>query len=253
MYRNVQTGQLDFVYGLSPLVAARAYLGGQDIRLITRDVRTFQKLIGPKDVTDPQDLEGKRVGGYASSSSTNFAYHVAFDKLYGVDYDAFYDARALAPPIGVSQLKKGEIDAFWTHPPWTSKLLASGEYGVVARAGDLYEEATGHTLHTADGATQTSLLKDKREALTSYYNAIADASKLIESSPETSLTESGYTELFEFTSDAELRQFVDEVSGLYVKEYDTDAYVDDVSYMFEEASSRGYIESVPDDEIFNLI
>lgn len=253
LYRNVQTGNLEFTYGLAPLVAARTYLGGQDVRLISQDVRTFQKLIGPSDVSDPLDLEGELISGYAASSATHYAYHVAFDELYDIDYSDYFDERQLAPPVAVAQLMQGEVAAIWTHPPWTSKLLARDEFHVIAEAADIYNDATGHQLHTADGVANVDLLTQEEDAIRAFYTSVRSAAELIQDDPELSLTASGYTDLFEFESADELEQFTQEVSGLYVEEVDHDQYIDDVGFMFDEAADRGYIEERPDDEIFDLL
>ena len=252
MYKAVQIGEIEFAYATSPFPVARAYNSGQDVSILKPDMESNFFMTGRTEYGSVEDLQGEKVGNLPPGSSTHFGWSVAIEAMFGEAFMDFLDVVGMGPSSMAASVQKGEIEAATLWPPFTVKLMANDDFHIIEPLKDVYEEGTGHSPRFAVGAAQNSYLSEKRDAIRSFYDAIAEAAEMIAENPDI-MVDVGYVEIFGLESDQEVEILKQELSGMYPTDYDSEAFKSDLSFQYEKGVELEQIDESPGDDIYEFI
>lgn len=125
--------------GSVPTTTLRA--GGYNAVILAQqaDISDAQQIVAQKDVVNPKDLEGKKIGalfGTVSEMLVNSMiqhYHLQRDKITLVN---------LGPPDQITALLRGDIAAAALWTPWSSQAIKGGAHLLVS---GLHSYVPGHS------------------------------------------------------------------------------------------------------------
>lgn len=124
-------------------IAANMYAEGVPFEIIDTGLTVYGQVIVPaeSDIQAPEDLAGKRVA--SSTGTSTHAFVVALlDQVHDVDLNADAElVNAATPPDQANLLTGGEVDAAIMWSPLAETLTVDGEYRIVARQSEMWQEA----------------------------------------------------------------------------------------------------------------
>ena len=175
------SGDAQVIHAAGPPFVLGA-LGGSDVVIFMGLINTMSfYLVAHKDITNPLQLKGKKMGVSTLGSSSDFALRFALNKL-GLDAEKDVTVLALGDSaIRVGALNNGTVQAgtYSLSEAMHLKQLGHRQLLDLALSGVEYQ-------HTAV-ATTRSLIARNRKVLVNYARAIIEAERQMKSRKEESL------------------------------------------------------------------
>lgn len=192
---SILSGQVPFTYQGSPEVIS-SDLNGADIVMFAGIINTiFFSVYTRPDVTNPQQLKGKKIGytfagndeAGAKMALAHYGLHIPQD-ITPVNMQGGQAAR-------IAALQNGAVDAISLAPPFTYQAKAAG-LRELANDADL-----GLDFQSGTFATTRAYLNDHRDVVLRFTKAISEGIKLMKTNKEASIKSlAAYTK----TSDQQL-------------------------------------------------
>lgn len=165
-------GSVDVAMSNGFLGVIGAYVKGAPIRVISAEsagaADSFWYARAERGIQGLNDLRGKSVAFSSTGSSTNLT-------LLALLRQAGVDAKMIATggvPATMTQVMSGQVDAGWSVPPFALKEIREKRLVIIARGSDV---AWLRDMTIRVNLTSVNALKEKRDALTRYLRALADA------------------------------------------------------------------------------
>ena len=227
---------------------ARLANRGGDVRLLQPVARSFNSIIARKgtDLSSVEDLREATLGSMPKNTApfTHFALLLA---LEGMDHENF-QFQFGPPPVLFGQMKNGEIDAMIGVEPFSTRLLATGEYQEFFVFNDRWNDLRGTDMPLVEAATYQSTIDAKRTAFETVLQGLLDAGRAIQD--DTRAVFERYTDVLGLQSDDQIDLAVDRISPIYPTEFATDLR-ESGKEVVQLAAEEGLIESEPNvDELF---
>jgi NitT/TauT family transport system substrate-binding protein len=146
--QQLQSGGLDASY-IGPSPAITAYDADPSVRIVSGATSGGASLVVSKDITSPDDLEGKTIATPGPGNTQDVA---AKFWLKEQGYDVSVEGKGDVTVINldnsdtVTQFASGEIDGAWVPEPYASLLVAEGGTTLVDEA-DLWPNGQFVTTH----------------------------------------------------------------------------------------------------------
>jgi ABC-type nitrate/sulfonate/bicarbonate transport system substrate-binding protein len=136
-------------------------------------------------VKDIKDLLGKRVGVYGiHGTSTAILGVLIHEALPGTDIRKSMQLFNSTPPVLMTLINKGEVDAILNVAPFVPKMVHSGEYRVVLDTNGFWTKQTGQALPFAVLAVTRKTLQAKPKAIQAAVSAWREGVDVLRSKPE---------------------------------------------------------------------
>jgi ABC-type nitrate/sulfonate/bicarbonate transport system substrate-binding protein len=227
---------------------ARLANQGGDVRLLQPVARSFNSIIARTgtDLSSVEDLRGATLGSMPKNTApfTHFALLLA---LEGMDHENV-QFQFGPPPVLFGQMKKGEIDAMIGVEPFSTRLLATGEYREFFVFNDRWNDLRGTDMPLVEAATYQSTIDTKRAAFETFLQGLLDAGRAIRD--DTRAVFERYTDVLGLQSDEQIDLAVERISPIYPTEFATDLR-ESGKEVVQLAAEEGLIESEPNvDELF---
>lgn len=227
---------------------ARLANQGGDVRLLQPVARSFNSIIARTgtDLSSVEDLREATLGSMPKNTApfTHFALLLA---LEGMDHENF-QFQFGPPPVLFGQMKTGEIDAMIGVEPFSTRLLATGEYREFFVFNDRWNDLRGTDMPLVEAATYQSTIDTKRAAFETFLQGLLDAGRAIRD--DTRAVFERYTDVLGLQSDEQIDLAVERISPIYPTEFATDLR-ESGKEVVQLAAEEGLIESEPNvDELF---
>jgi ABC-type nitrate/sulfonate/bicarbonate transport system substrate-binding protein len=227
---------------------ARLANQGGDVRLLQPVARSFNSIIARTgtDLSSVEDLREATLGSMPKNTApfTHFALLLA---LEGMDHENF-QFQFGPPPVLFGQMKKGEIDAMIGVEPFSTRLLATGEYREFFVFNDRWNDLRGTDMPLVEAATYQSTIDTKRAAFETFLRGLLDAGRAIQDDARAVFER--YADVLGLQSDEQIDLAVERISPIYPTEFATDLR-ESGKEVVQLAAEEGLIESEPNvDELF---
>jgi len=170
--QTVMTGSADIAMANGTLGVIAAYFKGAPIRVIAAETTGVHEVYWYVPANSPiktiKDLDGKTMAYSRPGSSTNLMV-LNIIKEYKINPKPVSTGGL---PATHTQVMSGQIDAGWAVPPFGVQDITDGKIRVVIKAGDI-KGMQDQTVRVS--VANLNSLKTKREAITKYMQAIAQA------------------------------------------------------------------------------
>jgi len=170
--QTVMTGSADIAMANGTLGVIAAYFKGAPIRVIAAETTGVHEVYWYVPASSPiktiKDLDGKTMAYSRPGSSTNLMV-LNIIKEYKINPKPVSTGGL---PATHTQVMSGQIDAGWAVPPFGVQDITDGKIRVVIKAGDI-KGMQDQTVRVS--VANLNSLKTKREAITKYMQAIAQA------------------------------------------------------------------------------
>jgi NitT/TauT family transport system substrate-binding protein len=170
--QTVMTGSADIAMATGTLGVVAAYFKNAPLRIIASETTGVHEVYwyvpGNSPIKGIKDLEGKTVAYSRPGSSTNMI-------LLGLMKEYNVKAKPVSTgglPATHTQVMSGQIDVGWAVPPFGVQDMSDGKIRVVVKAGDV-KGMQDQSVRV--NVANLESLKTKREAITKYMKAIAEA------------------------------------------------------------------------------
>lgn len=203
-------------------VISGARLANQNraIRLFQPVARSFNSIIARKGqgLSNVEDLKDVTLGSMPKKTApyTHFALLLS---LKGFDVENF-EFQFGPPPVLFGQMKKGELDAIIGVEPFSTRLLATGNYTEFFVFNRIWNELKGSDMPLVEGATYQSSLDEKPDAFAGFGQALVEAGKYI-SNNERDVFER-YADELGLQNDEQIRLAVDRIAPIYPTTFSTE-------------------------------
>jgi NitT/TauT family transport system substrate-binding protein len=136
-------GDVDAAYiCLGP--ALLSYARGVDIVIVAGTHFHGYAIVSREDITIPGQLEGRRVGVVEAGSNADLLFNLAVER-YGLEGRKI-DVRRGNPPLLVSLLLTGQLDAIVVPEHWATLAASSKGYHILLASQDVWPEMQGSVL-----------------------------------------------------------------------------------------------------------
>lgn len=136
-------GDVDAAYiCLGP--ALIAYTKGADIVIVCGTHFYGYELVGKTSITSPKDLEGKKVGVCRPGSPTDILLYLIAKKFH-LNLENI-DIRRGNPPLLVTLLATGQLDAILVPEHWATIATLAGDFHIILRSQDIWPGMVGSVL-----------------------------------------------------------------------------------------------------------
>ena len=170
--QTVMTGSADIAMVNGTLGVIAAYFKGAPIRVIAAETTGVHEVYWYVPANSPiktiKDLDGKTMAYSRPGSSTNLMV-LNIIKEYKINPKPVSTGGL---PATHTQVMSGQIDAGWAVPPFGVQDITDGKIRVVIKAGDI-KGMQDQTVRVS--VANLNSLQTKREAITKYMQAIAQA------------------------------------------------------------------------------
>ena len=174
-------GSVDVAMSNGILGVVAAYAKGMPVRVIAAEAtgaaEAFWYARTETGIRSLKDTNGKTVAFSSPGSSTNL---VLLQLLKAAGATPKMVATGGAPGT-YTQVMSGQIDVGWSVPPFALKDLQEKKITIIARGSDV-AEVQGQTIRV--NVSSVSALKEKRDAIKKYVQALSRAIDFAYSSPD---------------------------------------------------------------------
>ncbi|MBI4495804.1 MAG: ABC transporter substrate-binding protein [Deltaproteobacteria bacterium] len=137
----------------------------------------YAAVVATSDIQKPQDLHGRNVG-VAWGTSGSHMFFLLYCKYHKLDRDKI-NVKQLQPQEMMIAFSRGDIDAFFSWPPWWTRGLQ------VRKGAHVLAQSNDHNVHIG---TQTLVISAKlaedKEAVKGIVRAFFDAEKFKAETPK---------------------------------------------------------------------
>ena len=234
--------------GTFPVVSgARLANRGRDVRLLGPVCESFNSIIVREDagVDDLEDLQDVTLGSMPRTSApwTHFA---VLASLEGHDPDDF-DTRFGPPATLFGAIRQGDLDAMIGVEPFSSRLLATGEFEEPYVFTDRWEDETGDRMPLVEVATYQETIDEKPEAVRGLMEAMFDAGAHIGENPRAVIE--GYADELGLETDEEVALVEERIGHIYPGEFDAELR-ESGEEVVGRANEEGLVDGDPSETMF---
>ncbi len=239
MDRAFALGEHDLISSLSLNTFGEYLNKGIDAQIILGTLYPHTAVVVPKSspIKTIGDLRGKRFGVYGVHASSTAVFGVIAREKYGLDIQKDTQLFGSVPPALPTLLAKGEIDAMLNLPPFVPKMIATGDYRILAVTGAEWEKMAGGRLPFAFMVGMRKTLETKRTAVKKMVDAWRDAVAYIRAHPESL---NAYLALAKITEPAAQKIAQDFMVPLYMDGL-TDKNAESIRLFWEHAVKDGFM------------
>lgn len=186
MDRAFVLGEYDVISSLSLNTFGEYLNKGHDLVVVLGTLYPHTAIVVPKDApfTTLADLRGKRLGVYGIHASSTAVFGVIAREKYGLDIRKDTKLFGSVPPTLPTLLAKGEVDAILNLPPFVPRMVASGDYRMLAVTMDEWEKMTGSKLPFAFMIASRKTIEQKRAGVRKMVAAWREAVDYLRQHPE---------------------------------------------------------------------
>ncbi len=231
-----------------PQAVAQANLEGIPLRIIMPQFLNHISLVVREDAPyrDLEDLKGKKIGTLAKVTS-GYQSMAMIARLKKLDYEKDFQLIVGEPPVLMSWLVKGEVDATMVFEPNTSTFLAAEKVRVLKDQQAWWEELHGGPILTGAVAAHQEWIDRNRDTVKSLQQAYLKAIEFVKARPQ-DLTQV-YREFFKIDDDKVLARLQQRMAGFYNLTWD-DKTIASLRDFVRLAADLKILESVPKDDLF---
>lgn len=219
----------------------------QDIRLLGPVCQSFNSIIVHEDagVDDLGNLQDVTLGSMPRTSApwTHFA---VLASLEGYDPDDF-DTRFGPPATLFGAIQQGDLDAMIGVEPFSSRLLATGNFEEPYVFTDRWEEQTGNRMPLVEVATYQETIDEKPDAVQGLMETMFDAGAHIGDNPRAVIEE--YDDELGLETDEEFDLVEERIGHIYPSEFDEELR-ESGAEVVNRASEEGLVDGDPSDTMF---
>lgn len=179
--QTIMTGSSDIAMATGTLGVVAAYFKNAPLRIISSETTGVHEVYWYVPAASPikafKDMDGKTVAYSRPGSSTNMIL-LNFMKEYNVKAKPVSTGGL---PATHTQVMSGQIDVGWAVPPFGVQDISDGKIRVVIKAGDI-KGMQDQSVRV--NVANLNSLNTKRDAITRYMKAIAEAIDYAYSDPK---------------------------------------------------------------------
>ncbi|MEM4536914.1 MAG: ABC transporter substrate-binding protein [Nitrososphaerota archaeon] len=150
-------GDIDAAYiCLGP--ALLSYSRGIDIVIVAGTHFNGYAIVSKEGISDPNQLEGKKVGVVEAGSNADLLFNLAVEK-YGLDKKNI-DVRRGNPPLLITLLLTNQVDAIVVPEHWATLAASNEGHHILLRSQDVWPDMQGSVL-----VVKRELLEKKPEVV----------------------------------------------------------------------------------------
>lgn len=222
--------------------AARLANQGAAVRLVQPHARSFNSIIvrkgsGPSNVTDLQDVKL----GSMPQKTAPFTHFALLLKLQGYNVDN-YNFQFGPPPVLFGQMKQGKIDAMIGVEPFSTRLLATGNYKEFFVFNEEWNALKGTNMPLVEVATYRDVLNKNSTALKVLTEALIDAGQYISENPKQVFQK--YSDVLGLQNQEEIQLATERIASIYPAEFATELR-ESGKEIVRLAAEKGLIEEKP--------
>lgn len=234
--------------GTFPVIpGARLANEGRNVRLLSPVCHSFNSIIVHEDtdVDDLEDLQNVTLGSMPRTSApwTHFALLASME---GFDPDD-YDYRTGPPATLFGAIQQGDIEAMIGVEPFSSRLLATGEFEEPYVFTARWEELTGYRMPLVEVATYQATIDEKPEAVRALMASMFDAGAHISENPRGVIEE--YADELGLETETEIDLVEERIGHIYPGEFDEELR-NSGAEVVSRASEEGLVDGDPSETLF---
>ncbi|MEM3906367.1 MAG: ABC transporter substrate-binding protein [Nitrososphaerota archaeon] len=175
-------GDVDAAYVcLGPVLIS--YSRGVDIVIVAGTHFHGYALVGKLDINSPKDMEGKRIGIVEPGSNADILFYLLLER-YNLNKTRI-DVRRANPPLLVTLLRTGQVDAIVVPEHWATVAAVSGTFHVIVKSQDVWPNMQGSVLVVRREIIEKSpeivmkLVKITKKGIEYIKNNKEDASRIL--------------------------------------------------------------------------
>lgn len=203
-------------------VISGARLANQDraIRLFQPVARSFNSIIARKGegLSNVEDLKDVTLGSMPQKTAP-FTHFALLLSLEGLDHENF-EFQFGPPPVLFGQMKKGELDAMIGVEPFSTRLLATGEFTEFFVFNQRWKEMKGTDMPLVEAATYQSSLDEKPDTFKGFSEALGEAGQYISDNQRDVFEQ--YAEVLGLQNDDQIQLAVERIAPIYPTEFATE-------------------------------
>jgi NitT/TauT family transport system substrate-binding protein len=181
---SIFAGSLDIAYiGPNPTVNGYVESGGDSVRVIAGAASGGAALVVNKDITSPEDLNGKTLATPQLGNTQDVAlrYWLKQEGLASTEEGGDVTIAPQSNSEGLTAFASGSIDGAWVPEPFVSQYLAEGAE-VLLNEADLWPDGK---FVTTNVIVRTDFLEEHPEVVDAFLSAHVEALQLIQKDPDT--------------------------------------------------------------------
>lgn len=199
---------------------ARLANQGQAIRLFQPVARSFNSIIARKGegLSSVSDLKDVTLGSMPKKTAP-FTHFALLLSLEGFDVENF-EIQFGPPPLLFGKMKQGELDAIIGVEPFSTRLLATGNYTEFFVFNDVWRERKGSDMPLVEAATYQSSLDRKPDAFKGFPQALSEAGQYIDDN--TRAVFERYADALGLQNDEQIQLAVERIAPIYPPTFSTE-------------------------------
>lgn len=246
-YTTLASGQADALQG-GATVAQRLSLEGTPVQIggTAIDLEPMVIVTNDPNITSVEDLEGKKLA--APVGSAEYEVLAIYLNSKGIDIDDDISVSNSAPPVVVTELQRGRVEAGLLWEPGATLAIAENDFSVVATGAELWDELTSEAGWDLVWMFHGDWVEENPGAAQRWIDVVVEAVAFFEDNPDEAAVP-----IEEQTSmpAATLQQVLEggrmDFEVLSVCDEEVRASIDT---MFKLAVANGFADGVPGEEIF---
>lgn len=227
---------------------ARLANQGADVRLLQPVARSFNSIVARSDadLSSVDDLRGTTLGSMPRNTAP-FTHFALLLSLEGMNHETV-QFQFGPPPVLFGQMRSGELDAMIGVEPFSTRLLATGDYEEFFVFNDRWNDRRGTDMPLVEAATYQSTVDQKRAAFETFLRGLREAGQYIADN-ERAVFER-YADTLGLQNERQIDLAVERIAPIYPTEFATDLR-EAGKEVVRLAADAGLIEAEPNvDELF---
>lgn len=246
-YTTIASGQADALQG-GATVAQRLSLEGTPIQIggTAIDLEPMVIVTSDPSITTLEDLEGKKLA--APVGSAEYEVLAIYLNSKGIDIGEDVTVSNAAPPIVVTELQRGRVDAGLLWEPGATLAIDQNQFSVVATGAEMWDKLTNEPGWDLVWLFHGDWVEENPGAAERWVEVVEEAVAFFESSPE----EAAEPIAEQTGMEAAVLEQVREGGRMdfEVLSVCDEGVKDSLNTMFQLAVGNGFADAVPDDSIF---
>lgn len=203
-------------------VISGARLANQNraIRLFQPVARSFNSIIARKGkgLSNVEDLKDVTLGSMPKKTApfTHFALLLSLEGFAAENFEFQFGP----PPVLFGQMKKGGLDAMIGVEPFSTRLLATGEFKEFFVFNQRWKEMKGANMPLVEAATYQSSLDEKPDAFEGFGQALVDAGQYISDNKQAVFQQ--YADVLGLQNDDQIQLAVERIAPIYPTQFATE-------------------------------
>jgi ABC-type nitrate/sulfonate/bicarbonate transport system substrate-binding protein len=232
-----------------PVISGARLAGqGADVRLLQPVARSFNSIIVRSDagLSSVEDLTETTLGSMPRNTAP-FTHFALLLSLEGIDHENV-QYQFGPPPVLFGQMRSGEIDAMIGVEPFSTRLLATGDYEEFFVFNDRWNDHRGTDMPLVEVATYQSTITEKRAAFETFLEGLHEAGQYITDNDRAVFE--AYADVLGLQNERQIDLAVERITPIYPTEFATELR-ESGKEVVRLAAEAGLVEAEPNvDELF---